>query len=226
MPDAPLIENEFLQQLTATIEKNIANELFGVSELAAEMNMSRSNLLRKVKKETTLSVSQLIRQVRLERAMHLLRASSFNVSEVAHQVGFSSTSYFIKCFREQFGYPPGEVGKGNNIAAATVADGNTAPSSLPGLPVASQKRVFYILAAAGVAMVIAAALFVYFRPQTATVTLRDKSIAVLPFKNDSNDSSNVYLINGLMESTLNNLQQIKDLKVISRTSSEKYRNTT
>jgi len=222
MPDAPLIEKEFLQQLTATIEKNIANELFGVSELAAEMNMSRSNLLRKVKKETTLSVSQLIRQVRLERAMHLLRTSSFNVSEVAHQVGFSSTSYFIKCFREQFGYPPGEVGKGNNEA---VADVNTASSSLPGRPVANQKRVFYIFAAAGVAMVIVAALFVYFRPQNTVATLREKSIAVLPFKNDSNDSSNVYLINGLMESTLNNLQQIKDLKVISRTSSEKYRNT-
>jgi TolB-like protein/Tfp pilus assembly protein PilF len=53
----------------------------------------------------------------------------------------------------------------------------------------------------------------------------EKSIAVLPFKNDSNDSTNVYLINGLMESTLNNLQKIKDLKVISRTSTEKYRNT-
>jgi class 3 adenylate cyclase/TolB-like protein len=49
------------------------------------------------------------------------------------------------------------------------------------------------------------------------------SIAVLPFINDSSDSSNVYLINGLMESTLTNLQQIKDLRVLSRTSVEKYR---
>jgi TolB-like protein len=48
---------------------------------------------------------------------------------------------------------------------------------------------------------------------------------VLPFKNESNDSTNVYLINGLMESTLNNLQKIEDLRVLSRTSSEKYRNT-
>jgi len=51
-----------------------------------------------------------------------------------------------------------------------------------------------------------------------------KSIAVLPFINDSDDSSNVYIINGLMEATLNNLQKIKDLRVISRTSVEKYRN--
>ncbi|MEZ5197160.1 MAG: hypothetical protein R2764_12365 [Bacteroidales bacterium] len=48
------------------------------------------------------------------------------------------------------------------------------------------------------------------------------SIAVLPFINDSQDSTNIYLINGLMESTLNNLQKIKDLRVISRTSVEKY----
>jgi len=53
----------------------------------------------------------------------------------------------------------------------------------------------------------------------------EKSIAVLPFKNESNDSANVYIINGLMESILTNLQKIKDLRVISRTSVEKYRNS-
>jgi TolB-like protein len=55
--------------------------------------------------------------------------------------------------------------------------------------------------------------------------MADKSIAVLPFKNESSDSSNLYFVNGLMESTLNNLQKIKDLRVISRSSVEKYRNT-
>src|SRR5690606_32242311 len=46
-----------------------------------------------------------------------------------------------------------------------------------------------------------------------------------PFKNDSNDSTNKYLINGLMEATLNNLQRISDLRVVSRTSAERYRST-
>jgi TolB-like protein len=54
----------------------------------------------------------------------------------------------------------------------------------------------------------------------------DKSIAVLPFRNDSPNDSNTYFINGIMEEVLNNLQKIKDLRVISRTSAEKYRNTT
>ena len=55
-------------------------------------------------------------------------------------------------------------------------------------------------------------------------TITKKSIAVLPFINDSDDSTNVYIINGLMESILNNLQKIEDIRVISRTSVEKYRN--
>ena len=60
--------------------------------------------------------------------------------------------------------------------------------------------------------------------QVKDVTKLEKSIAILPFKNDSPDESNTYFINGLMEEILNNLQKIKDLRVISRTSVEQYRN--
>jgi class 3 adenylate cyclase/TolB-like protein/Tfp pilus assembly protein PilF len=111
MPDTPFIDHEFLKKVTAIIEDNVSNEHFGVSELAHEMGMSRSNLLRKIKKQTNLSVSLFIRQVRLKQAMEMLKQTSLNVSEVAFKVGFSSTSYFIKCFREYYGYPPGEAGK-------------------------------------------------------------------------------------------------------------------
>jgi TolB-like protein/AraC-like DNA-binding protein/Tfp pilus assembly protein PilF len=212
MSEAPLIENDFISQLTAIVEKNIANENFGVSELADEMNMSRSNLLRKVKKETKLSVSQLINQVRLKNAMEMLRKSSLNVSEVSHQVGFNSTSYFIKCFREYYGYPPGEVGKRDITEPVT----GTLPEKKYRYPVPA-------IVAVGVVILASAITFFYFNSGKSSPI--GKSIAVLPFKNDSNDSSNVYLINGLMESTLNNLQQINGLKVVSRTSAEKYRNT-
>ena len=51
----------------------------------------------------------------------------------------------------------------------------------------------------------------------------EKSIAVLPFRNDSPNDSNTYFINGIMEEVLNNLQKIKDLRVMSRTSAEQYR---
>lgn len=113
------MENDFLKKITEIIEENISNEQFGVSELAREAGMSRSNLLRKVKKLTNVSVSVFIRQVRLANAMEMLRQESLNVSEVSYRVGFSSTSYFIRCFREQYGYPPGEVGKGESEEYAT-----------------------------------------------------------------------------------------------------------
>ncbi|MBE9480138.1 MAG: helix-turn-helix transcriptional regulator, partial [Bacteroidetes bacterium] len=110
MTDSHSIENDFLNKITEIIEENISNEQFGVSELAREIGMSRSNLLRKIKKLTKLSVSQFIRQVRLKNAVEMLRQNSLTVSEVSFKVGFSSPSYFIKCFHDYYGYPPGEVG--------------------------------------------------------------------------------------------------------------------
>ena len=107
------MENQvnFIDKAESLILENISNEHFGVSELADTLYMSRSNLLRKIKKQTQLSASQFIRQIRLKEGKELLQNSSLTVSEVSHQVGFGSPSYFIKCFREQYGYPPGEVGK-------------------------------------------------------------------------------------------------------------------
>jgi TolB-like protein/AraC-like DNA-binding protein len=218
MSETPIAKNEFLTELNIIVEQNIANEQFGVSELADAMNMSRSNLLRKVKKETNLSVSQFISQTRLNRAMELLKTTSLNVSEVSHQVGFNSPSYFIKCFRERYGYPPGEIGKRplEEIVESEVVL----------TPPANSTRKFILVGIAATILIGVGVTWFFIGSSYSKATSTEKSIVVLPFKNESNDSTNVYLINGLMEATLNNLQQMKELKVISRTSAEKYRNTT
>ena len=91
-------QGKFIEQAEAFVIENISNEQFGVSELANLMNMSRSNLLRKIKKQTELSASQFIRQVRLQKGMELLKETELTVSEISYQVGFSNNSYFIKCF--------------------------------------------------------------------------------------------------------------------------------
>ena len=213
MPDSHSIENDFLSKITEIIEENISNERFGVSELAHETGMSRSNLLRKVKKLTKISVSQFIRQVRLKHALEMLRQTSITVSEVSYEVGFGSISYFIKCFHDYYGYPPGEVGKRDMKESDSSQIGES-----------GKKRNIIILASAIFVVILLAILFIVFKPVLSKKINLEKSIAVLPFKNDSNDSTNVYIINGLMESILNNLQKIEDLRVISRTSVEKYRN--
>ena len=76
-------EKDFLKRITTIIEDNLSDERFGVSELAGEIGMSRSNLLRKIKKSSDLSVSQFIRQVRLKNAMEMLSQHSTTISEVS-----------------------------------------------------------------------------------------------------------------------------------------------
>lgn len=390
MSDENSLPKSFIEEAEALILSHVEDENFGVSELAEAMHMSRSNLLRKIKKNTSVSASQFIRQIRLRKAMEILGETSLTISEVSYQVGFASTSYFTKCFREYYGYPPGEVGKqavtngkkgsGSSRQSKSVAimftdmegyasmiqqdeqkaimyrehhrevfdsttkkykgrilqyagDGtlSTFPSAtdaihsalemqvaftqeepkLPirigihagdiivtndeiagdGLHVAAQiesmaevgtvyisdkvydevknqeefttasrgvhhlenvSRPIEVYAVSnhalgaiktldvyneskssgtapwkwmmGVLAVILACVVIYFNyPHKSDSKGLDKSIAVLPFKNESSDSTNTYFVNGLMESTLIKLQKINDLKVISRTTSEKYR---
>lgn len=101
--------SKFIQMLNEIIYSNIQNELFGVSELAYELNMSWSNLHRRIKNATGNSVSQYLRKVRLNKALELLMDQSNTISEVAFEVGFGSVNYFSRCFRDNFGYPPSEA---------------------------------------------------------------------------------------------------------------------
>lgn len=226
MPGTTPAENEFLDQLKSAVESNLSDSRFGVEELADAMNMSRSNLLRKVKKLTGMSVAQLISERRLETALDLLRNSSSNVSEISEKVGFSSPSYFIKVFREKYGYSPGKTAEQPDNEQPVKEQESNDPEQpdreAPDGEASSRKYLKYL--AFGAVAVIAGVLAFIFWPKSKALS-RELSIAVLPFKNESSDSTNVYLINGLMESTLNNLQHIKDLRVISRTTSEKYRDT-
>lgn len=104
------IEEVFLTNVMEVIEKNMGEEEFTVEELAKKVAMSRSQLHRKLVAVIDQSPSDLIRQTRLLRAKELLLKRSATPSEVAFKVGFSSHTYFSKCFKEAFGVSPGEVG--------------------------------------------------------------------------------------------------------------------
>lgn len=214
MSNASNMEDNFINKIESVILENLSNEQFGVSELAEIMNMSRSNLLRKIKKNTQLSASQFIRQVRLKKSMQMLKQTSLTISEISFQVGFGSTSYFIKCFREYYGHPPGEVGKG-----ALVEDKERIRTNF------LKRYKGQFIATATFLIVLVISFYIFSKKRATEAVEIEKSIAVLPFKNESSHSSNLYFVNGLMESTLNNLQKIEDLRVISRTSVEQYRHT-
>ena len=91
-------DNAFLQKLTQIIEQKMSDSEFSVEELSSELCMSRVQLYRKVKALTGKSPVEM----RLTKADRLLSETSLNISEVAYSVGFSSSSYFTKCYRDYF----------------------------------------------------------------------------------------------------------------------------
>lgn len=240
-------DEKLLQQLRTAVLDNLENDQFGVESLANEVGMSRSHLHRKLKKLREQSISRFIRQVRLEEAMKLLRQDAATVSEIAFRVGFSSTSYFSKCFYEQYGYPPGEAKKafhkkeGRSSSATDAAavpqdakvEPTENPSTLPPVkkpdvlekkPSSSKARVpvYKILGLTAFLLAIGFAAFYFLKKDTISPA-REKSIAVLPFTNLSSDEDNQHFADGLVEDLLHRLSLIEEFKVISRTSSEMYR---
>lgn len=103
-------DKQFLKQLQAIIQKNISDSEFRVEDMGQQIGLSRVQLYRKVKAMTGSSVVDLLRKARLAKARRLLETRSMSVSEVAYEVGFSAPSYFTKCFKEEYGMLPGDVG--------------------------------------------------------------------------------------------------------------------
>ena len=105
----------FIRKLTEIIQANLANEKFGVDELARESGISLYKLSHKLYAINKKTVNQFIREVRLKKALEMLQDGEYTASEVAYRTGFSSPAYFTKRFHEYFGYPPGKVRHGDSV---------------------------------------------------------------------------------------------------------------
>ncbi|MCA1801453.1 MAG: response regulator [Rhodothermaceae bacterium] len=105
---ATSVDEQFLHSLMSVIEDNLAVENFSVSELGAKLFTGNRQLHRKVRGLTGKSPAELIRTVRLHRAMHLLEKRAGTVTEIAGQVGFNNLSHFAKVFRDEFGILPSD----------------------------------------------------------------------------------------------------------------------
>lgn len=103
------IDRKFMEKMTATMEQHIADTTFSVDTFCAEMAMSRMNFYRKMHALTGKTPAQYINDYRLSLADRLLREGELNVSEVADRTGFSTASYFSKCYKIKFGVAPKEA---------------------------------------------------------------------------------------------------------------------
>jgi AraC-like DNA-binding protein len=100
-----LNDREFIERLTELILANLEDENLCVKELAAKSGMSAPSLNQRLYIINKIHLSRFIREVRLHKALELLQNGKYTAAEVAYQVGFSSPTYFNKCFHDLYGYP-------------------------------------------------------------------------------------------------------------------------
>jgi DNA-binding response OmpR family regulator len=100
------MDNEFYNRFIGYVESEMSNSDLSVEDIAGEMGLSRVQFYRKLKAITNYSPAELLRIIRLKRADSLLKSTEQTVSEISYSVGFSSPSYFTKCYREYFGEAP------------------------------------------------------------------------------------------------------------------------
>ena len=103
------LDQEFMLNVLSYINNNINDNNLNVENLADELLLSRSKLYRKIKALTGLTANEFIRNIRLEKSKDFIENSEFSISEICYKVGFSSPSYFTKCFKLQYGLLPKEI---------------------------------------------------------------------------------------------------------------------
>ncbi|MEN8187251.1 MAG: helix-turn-helix domain-containing protein [Bacteroidota bacterium] len=227
------MDNIFIEKVNSIIEANLENEHFGVKELAGSIAMSSSQLYRKLTALTGKSTSQFIREYRLKKAMEMLQNNVATASEIAYRVGFNSPTYFNTCFSEYYGFPPGEV---KIRVASKISEENQASIKektlrTPQEKEKSRKKMTLIFSLIVLIFIIISFITYSYvtenvKAEKEEIPTNEKSIAILPFKNLSDNKDNQFFANGVMEAIQNNLNKIADLRVISETTMKQYSENT
>ncbi len=229
-----------LEKLDRYIEKNLDNPTFSIDEICAELGVSRSQLHRILIERTQLSTTLYIRKKRLEQAKNLLATTNLRISEITDAVGINSHANFSKYFFEEFKVSPTDFRKqiSKNID-------NSLQESLPSNDeiilhdnqinnITTKPKSFLLL------YLIAGFVFLlgigfYFSSFTSKNNntqfsidglnqISDNSLAILPFKN-LGSSENAIFCDGIMEQIHGSLSLLENLKVISKSSSNIFRNS-
>ena len=219
-----------IEKLTKIVQANMSDENFGIMDLSRASGINHRIIRKRLKSITGKAINQFIKEVRLRDALEMINRDDLTASEVAYKTGFSSPTYFNTCFHEFFGFTPGEVKKRRlNYTDILILQKSHKPESKVlkrvwdhGL-ILNKRSIIYF---SGLIIFSLAVYFAYRFYSQKIIPERSKeiSIAVLPFKNLSNDSEDQYLVDGIMEEILTNLTGIPGLRVISRTSVEQFRN--
>ena len=107
------IDKKMIEKAINTVEENISNCDFTVEDLAKNLNLSRTHLHRKLKSLTNQSATEFIRNIRLKRAVELMKSGDYRINEIGFAVGFNSHNYFTKAFKKQYEKSPSDYIKEN-----------------------------------------------------------------------------------------------------------------
>lgn len=218
------VSGTFIERLRTEVLEHYSDERFGVSELVELYGLSRSQLHRKLKAATGQSISQFIREIRLDEALKLLQQEDLTASEVSYKVGFNSPTYFNTCFNEYFGYPPGEVK--HQMALGIL--GRSAEMVSAKTPKKNRSVKFWLI---GITLVASGFfLFKYWQQGDHNGVTKDvvkpKTIAVLPFKNWSGNPDLEYVSDGMTDAVITRLSRISDIdKVVPFSTVISYKNS-
>ncbi|MCM8569371.1 helix-turn-helix domain-containing protein [Gramella jeungdoensis] len=212
------MDEAFISKLNDILEKNFHNEHFGVNELATSAGVSRSKLHRKLNEIKGQTASEFIKRFRLHKAYGLLKNNVSPVSEIAYAVGFKSPSYFSKCFHERYKCSPGEI----KNKQQEPKENDFLKTLKSGVKPLFSRAVLILIGV--LAVVILSYVFVSVSGGSSTKS-EIVVLGVLPFKNLSDDPSNQYFADGVMEVILNHLSGVEGINVLSRTTMDQYRET-
>ncbi|MFG6687246.1 helix-turn-helix domain-containing protein [Mariniflexile sp. HNIBRBA6329] len=213
------MDQVFLSKLDEILELNHQDEHFGVRELSSLAGVSRSKLHRKLNELKGQTASEYIKAYRLQKAYLLLKNNVSSVSEIAYAVGFNSPSYFSKCFNEHYSFLPSEL-KHKLEDEHVIAEPDNKKNQLMLFRLKRNLVIGFLILLSAFSAYVAIGYLTSESKSTKQVTL-----AVLPFKNLSDNRSDQYFADGVMDVILSNLSGVEGIHVISRTTMEQYRGT-
>lgn len=227
MAGVPEEKDSFILKLEEVIEEHFEDSEFSLNRLCKEMGLSRSQLHRRTKAVTGMSTTHFVRKFRLQKAVELLKTTDLNISEIAYQTGINSPQNFSKYFQKEFGLSPTEYRK----SLSDPKEEKELPASIAeAVPFLKNKKLqLAILGVVGLLIIIALIFYSVSsnQPPLSVGKVNGRSatsLAVIPFKNYSPEKD-LFLAEGIVEDILTHLAAFEDLWVMSRTSTEKYRDT-
>ncbi len=207
----------FEKRLTLLMEENLGNESFGASELAEQMNLSRSQLHRKIHQVLDKSTTQYMREFRLERAKDLLTHSDLTVAEISYRCGFNSATYFSSVFTHHFNRTP--------VQFRTTSQMQADPGSK------REKKPVLMLTKAVIILVIVAMSTWFIQNlgvngSQSTPNLETKALVIQPLHNLNLTDDEKYICEGIRGAIRSQLSTIRDLRIIHASAGEFYENQT